>query len=805
MNLICKSVVAIEFFLSLTFSSPSPNLQELLRLRGIPISETGIGYFGLFADPALRSNPLAKTTASLGDPNWETPFFAQGPAGPVFSLASLNGKIIAAGEFYGADDVHSPSIAEWNGLRWSSLGGGQDPSYTGKGLMDMVVDGNRIYVATAPKIAGVACRGPAYWDSTGWTCMTWDLESEITQIGVWNGKALLSTGGGVYQWDGLKWQPFSAIQGSVMRFRSGVDGMWMSGRFSIAGDSSIRNLAMWSGAAWKGFGNASESLRDFAVLGSQVFAIENHKRTGQADSQAVVRWNGSDWSRADLGTAWASAMCLASDSQNVYLAAADSYDAHGYLWKWSGSRFLRLEASGYAGTPFTLMGDRGRLYLGGLVRAGEAGADNAMEWVGGKWKSLTTVVNSGPFYLPTLLRSNGVDLFVGGRTIMHAGNKPASGIARWNGTLWDPMGGGFKVAGNGIGRMTVGDIVFHGSDVYAGGRFDSAQGGAAKNIARWDGSAWHALGGGFPGEVHALLYDRDGLVAGGAVDSSDTASSALKNQIIGRWDGSDWWPMGSGLQGRVDKLAYYRGKVCAFGNLKGLDDTAFTSISIWDGLKWAAVQDRVGAMSKVDSVIDVAIFRDTVFILGYSRKSFEFHLSRWDGSAVPVRETLRYGTALATDGASLYLAGDLRSDLYPIGSSLFKYDAGGWRSLLSDQEFGYIPALAVAGNYLYAGGKPQEINGKPVYALVRWNRTAGSGILVFGEPHAKSRLARLQFLASGRLPRDLLLRTEAVEFFALNGRREAASSFRSNLRRQSQPGGKPAAAIRVLRLTAPSP
>ena len=804
MNRLCKSVVVVEFSISLAFSSLSPTLQEILRLRGIPISETGIGYSGYDLDAALLHNPLSKATASPADPNWETPFFAQGPAGPVFSLAQVNGKIIAAGGFFGADDVHSPSIAEWDGFRWSSLGSGLDRSFTGNGLMDMVVDGSRIYVAQAPKIAGVACHGPAYWDSTGWTCMAWDREEEITQIGVWKGTALLSTGEGVYQWDGVKWQPFDAIEGPVMRFRSGMDGMWMSGRFSIAGDTSIRNLAMWNGTTWKGFGNAPDSLRDFTVLGSQIFAIENHIRKGQADSQAVIRWNGSAWSHADLGTVWASAMCLASDSQEVYLAAAESYDVHGYLWKWNGSRFARVEASGYTGTPFTLMEEGGRLFLGGLVRAGEAGADNVMEWAGGKWKSLTTVVDPGPFYLPTLLRSDGTDLFVGGRFILYAGNKPASGIARWNGSSWDPMGGGFKLAGNGLGNMTVGDIVFHGSDVYAGGKFDSAQGGAAKNIARWDGSVWHALGGGFPGEVRALSHDGVGLVAGGAGDSSATVSPALKNRIIGRWDGSAWQPMGTGLQGRVDKLVQYRGKVCAFGKLKGIDDTAFSSISVWDGLKWAAVQERSGAMSGDDSVLDVVIFNDTVYSLGYAQKTFEYHLTRWDGSAAPIRESLRYGRALATDGSSLYLAGDFKPGRYPIGSSLFKYDASGWRPLLSDQEFGYIPALAVAGKYLYAGGRPQEINGKPVYSLVRWNRLAGSRIQVSGNPRGETRLARLRFLASGRLPGEVSRLTNSVEIFGLNGRREALASFRTT-RMQPQSVGKSAAAVRVLRLKAPIP
>jgi prepilin-type N-terminal cleavage/methylation domain-containing protein len=58
-----------------------------------------------------------------------------------------------------------------------------------------------------------------------------------------------------------------------------------------------------------------------------------------------------------------------------------------------------------------------------------------------------------------------------------------------------------------------------GSDVYAGGNFTTAGGSAANYIAKWDGSAWSALGSGmggtaFPG-VNALAVSGSDLYAGG--------------------------------------------------------------------------------------------------------------------------------------------------------------------------------------------------------------------------------------------------------------------------------------------------
>src|SRR5690606_19432964 len=58
-----------------------------------------------------------------------------------------------------------------------------------------------------------------------------------------------------------------------------------------------------------------------------------------------------------------------------------------------------------------------------------------------------------------------------------------------------------------------------GEALYAAGRFTTAGGAEANNIARWDGSAWTPLGVGIDGSVNALTVFDDGtgpaLYAGG--------------------------------------------------------------------------------------------------------------------------------------------------------------------------------------------------------------------------------------------------------------------------------------------------
>ncbi len=811
---LCKAVLLLGIFPLLSHSASSEFFQKICRLRGIPVPQFETGSSNKKLQASATTNSLSKSStqyalsksASPMNSNWETPFFAQGPNGAVHSLGFLGDTLVVAGEFHGADDLHASTVAEWSGLRWSSLGGGSDNAYQDYALnepWEMVVDGKRIFMAAAPEIGGVKCSGPAYWEGANWTCMEWKQSHEYGGFGVWNGNAVLAAPDSTYQWTGTAWKAMPEVQGAILRLKSGVDGLWMSGKFSITGDSSIHNLAKWDGNVWRGFGHPSDSLRDFTVAGSRIFAIESHMRKGKADSQAVVRWDGAQWLRADAGITWSAAMCLASDSQNVYLAAASGWDdIHGSIWQWNGSAFTRLAGSEYIGLPYTLRSQGGKLYLGGLLRVGSAGADNVAEWDGKKWNNFSSIGSPGTFYVPEMLRSHGVDLYVGGPLIFCAGNKPANGLAHWNGSEWDALGGGFALASNVPAYPDVDDVTFHNSDVYAGGRFDSAQGAPTKNIARWDGQSWHALGQGFPAKVHSVVFAGDILVAGGDTAVTAEPASPLDGQCVGQWDGFTWKKMGAGLRGRVDKLAYYHGIVFALGKIKGTGDSGFAPLRFLNGSIWQSANDSSHILSNIDSVIDAVAFRDTLFFIGFVHTSQRSALYYWNGNVVGLKGSVS-AAALATDGTNLYLTGFFPDDHSSDRGHVFKYAGGDWTPLLSESEFGYINSMAVSGDFLYIGGLSRyELNGKPDYGLARWNRLGGLGVPKAAKAMQGAGFARLEFVGPGRVPSYLLNGKDAVEIFGMDGRKVPATSFGSTASKSAE-HPDPAAAMRLLRSTKP--
>ena len=98
------------------------------------------------------------------------------------------------------------------------------------------------------------------------------------------------------------------------------------------------------------------------------------------------------------------------------------------------------------------------------------------------------------------------NLYIGG-SFKVVGTVAANYIAKWNGSAWSALGTGMN--------SIVSALAVTGTDLYAGGWFTTAGGVAANRIAKWNGSAWSPLGTGVDGTVRALAVSGTDLYAGG--------------------------------------------------------------------------------------------------------------------------------------------------------------------------------------------------------------------------------------------------------------------------------------------------
>lgn len=96
---------------------------------------------------------------------------------------------------------------------------------------------------------------------------------------------------------------------------------------------------------------------------------------------------------------------------------------------------------------------------------------------------------------------------------------------------WDALDDGAGAAGSSVTAL----LEVDGSLVVAG-RFAAASGVPARNIARWDGSSWQALGEGINGvPVDLETFGGQIYAAGRSLDGPTGANAMLK-----RWDGNSW-------------------------------------------------------------------------------------------------------------------------------------------------------------------------------------------------------------------------------------------------------------------------
>ncbi len=112
------------------------------------------------------------------------------------------------------------------------------------------------------------------------------------------------------------------------------------------------------------------------------------------------------------------------------------------------------------------------------------------------------------------------DLYAIGAFTNAGGLPTADRIARWNGSAWSSLGS--DGAGDGALKDRAYAAFVSGGNVYVGGRFLDVAGLAeADHVARWNGSAWSALGsngagdGSFNSDTQALAIANNALVVGG--------------------------------------------------------------------------------------------------------------------------------------------------------------------------------------------------------------------------------------------------------------------------------------------------
>ena len=495
-------------------------------------------------------------------------------------------------------------LHKWSSQTWTELG-----AFNGEVRSLEVAANGMLYAAgTFTTLDGEPLQGLARHDGTSWSTLGTPPRSLYAVRVIGNepcigGKIGESDSVGVACFDGNGWVAREAnmATGTIHALRQQGGQMIAAGRFALkdaeGNPESVGSLARWTGAQWELIGGGlagpvgPADVSEIAVDGTKLYAIGNIARAGGGTNvSGVVMFDTATSQWNDLGGGF-SGNTAANPPPNGLLG-----------------RTLAVVAGGevIAGGAFSIASGRNAF---GIAR-----------WDGNSWNPVDRAgarrfgVNGST--MAAAVAPDG-SFYAGGAFGLVGGDVAVNNIARFKDGAWHPLADGI------VGAVWTLAFNAAGTELYAGGAFGASGGNAASNVAKWNGTAWSALGAGLDRPVSILKVGPDGkLYAGGEF----TKSGNVTVNRIAVWDGQAWSPLGDGFaDGRVASIAFGPdGKLYAGGTFKKSGAANLRSIAVWDGdtNTWSAVGGGVEGPSSfaTHGVYDITFYEGKLTISGQFTK-----------------------------------------------------------------------------------------------------------------------------------------------------------------------------------------
>ena len=687
-----------------------------------------------------RSPGASATIPDPSDVNWDDRFVLPNGVdnnGTDFTVGALavdgTGNLYVGGFFSMAGAVSAHGVAKWDGTNWSALASGMDWMVNA-----LAADGaGNLYAGSGGYIVK--------WDGTNWSALGSGPDAEplvVVQALAVDSAGNLYVGGSfetadgdivanVAKWDGTAWSMLGSGFELANAVRSlaldGAGNLYVGGLFWTAGGVSAHNVAKWDGTSWSELGSGLTGWVDALAVdaGGNLYAGGSFSKAGDATAYNVAKWNGTTWSALGSGTNSRVFSLAADGAGDVYvggmLTEAGRVSA-SCVAKWDGTTWSPLASGVNTLVRALALDGAGNLYAGGeFWAAGGIAANHVAKWDGSTWSALGSGAGLGADSPIHALVSDGAGhVYAAGYLLGTAGRAVVNRVARWDGVDWSALGAG--MGGDFWLDVMVGALAVDGAgNLYAGGSFTSAGGVSAKNVAKWDGARWSALGSGMNGVVWALAAD-------GTVNVY--AASVPGGPSVAKWDGTSWSALGSGMDRVVRALAVDgAGILYAGGDFMTAGGASVNFVAKWDGTKWSALSSGMNG-----SVNALAVDRGgNLYAGGWFTTAggvSAHNVAKWDGTSWSEFGPGGGGDVLAVDGAgSLYAANGHAVE----GWAVEKWDGTKWSALGSGMN-GYVNALAVdeVGN-VFAGGDFTSAGGKVSSHVALWQvrhtitATAGPG------------------------------------------------------------------------------
>lgn len=551
------------------------------------------------------------------------------------------------------------------------------------------------------------------------------------------------------------WDPGFSMPGvggvaaaDALALAKGPDGtIYVGGYFSHAGSTPANNVAKYNPTTgWESLGDGIAGMVwSLAVhpAGLPVYASAEMEDTYET---AVLLFDGTSWSELTRVDGLIHDMAVGADGA-LYVGGlftgigGDPALANFAVWDGTGWSGLG-DGSPDAGVSAVLV-DGSEICIGG--RFGSIGTTSAQSvacWNGSEWNAYA--LSYASYDVKVLARDPDGVLIAGGD---FPGDDGGS-IARWTGTTWETIGGGLHGS---AGPAEVEGIAFVGTDMYVAGHIVAAgpteSAVLVADVARWDGTSWHDVGGGAHRDrgIGLITQNVRRVVAVGGLVYISGMFTAVGTQSAGHiaaWDGNYWSSLrGPGqldgaVNGTVNAIAA-RGDCGVYigGLFNYAGNIVANNVAHFDGSRWNPLGAGLeGSISALAVAPDGTLYAGGDFIgPGF------YYLAKWDGtawSAVGGNVMGPVSSLAVDDDGNLYVSGDFSVAGDVSVNRIAMFDGSTWHALGDGLD---RPASVIAfspeGDVI-VGGEFEHAGGAPAAHIARWDGSAwstyGEGLPGFG-------------------------------------------------------------------------
>jgi trimeric autotransporter adhesin len=312
-------------------------------------------------------------------------------------------------------------------------------------------------------------------------------------------------------------------------------------------------------------------------------------------------------------------------------------------------------------------------------------------WNGTNWESFASALSGACGYdsvstVCALAMYNG-ELIAAG-TFTAAGGVAVHNIARWDGAMWSPLGGGLtRSSSSSRDCPMVRALAVYDGALIAAGLFDHAGDTPVPGVARWDGTTWTRLGTAGFSEVSSLALYRGGLVAG----CWQYDLGVERGNGVALWDGENWSSLGGGLDGHVDALLARAGELVASGVFAHAGGVVAHNIAAWDGGQWHALGsgiDTWGNYPRTGALVDLDGDLIVGGVIGTAGGVPVACIARWDGATwhalgagviQPLFDAAVYAAVIHAD--QLVVGGDFARAGDAAAENVARWDGHAWSGM----------------------------------------------------------------------------------------------------------------------------